>query len=176
MSTFVKTLALGLGLAVAGCGAFRGKGEKRDDSPAVEPVPAPEPDDTHGSDDDTSAGPLIFPAEDGTAAANGAFVVKVEWLDGGPKASGKNRCRLLFADGARHAVQSLAGVTFKPWMTSMDHGGGVRSLQLTPEAGTPGAVVASGFQFGMGGPWDLIVGATVNGVAGEARIGVKVPE
>ena len=163
-------------LALAGCGPGHGTQSDKprpDDAPHSEQQPpAAQPDSGRPAPHDAA---LVFPAEQGVVSAHGAYTVLVQWLEG-PTTEAASRCRLVFADGARHQPTSLADVSFKPWMTKMDHGGAVRHLKVESDPDNPTAVIVSGFYFTMGGAWDLLVGATVNGVADTAKIPVEVPK
>lgn len=111
----------------------------------------------------------------GSQSEQAAFRLAVEWLEG-PAISETNRCRLVFFDKQGQAAHTVSGVKLKQWMKSMNHGAATIDLELSHEAERADAVLVSGLYFSMGGPWELLVSATVNGTTDKIEYAVEVPK
>lgn len=163
MSKFNKALFTALAFALTACGA--GSGTKRDD-PGHTPLPpkeepAPAQPETHGTEL-----PLAFSADQGISSANGAFIVRYEWVTG-PSVDGANELTLTFGDSERRVPATVNDVVVQPWMTGMGHGNGNKH-QVVRDATSPNIFHVTKVFVTMSGLWDFRVRATVNGVADQA--------
>jgi len=72
-------------------------------------------------------------------------------------------------------ITSLVVETFVPTMPSMGHGTDNSRLSFEPNSQSPNTVKIKGIWFNMGGPWEIAVGAKVNGTSDTVLIKVEVP-
>jgi hypothetical protein len=72
-------------------------------------------------------------------------------------------------------ITSLVVETFVPTMPSMGHGTDNSRLSFEPNSQSSNAVKIKGIWFNMGGPWEISVGAKVNGTSDIVLINVEVP-
>lgn len=78
---------------------------------------------------------------------------------------------LTFLTPTGNTLQSVTDVEVSPWMPSMGHGTYTDDQEITPLPGRPGAFRVSGLYFIMGGPWEIRITATVNGI--QDRLAIK---
>jgi hypothetical protein len=102
------------------------------------------------------------------------FSAQIEWLVG-PVANEFSTARVNFnlSDGA--VIRSIDAVVFDPQMPSMGHGTETEYQKIEPVAGEPGSIIVEGIYFIMGGPWEILLTASVNGQMDRVRLPVDVP-
>lgn len=153
MSTWTKLrsasvlIALSLPILMVGCGD---KNEKKDNIAGNEDLP-----------------------EGSVFSKTKAYVVKVE-TSAALVPEAFQTIQLHFTDANGVAAESVSDVTLKPWMTIHNHGTATKKLKLTPVEGKPDVIEVTNLWFTMGGPWDLLITATVNGTADDAILPVEV--
>jgi hypothetical protein len=151
-------------ILTVGCGS---KDKKKDTAPTgSDPVATGEPGND-GLD-------IVIADHIGTVSTNNNFMAHLKWTTE-IKAENLVSAQLTFAKLNRTAPESVKELVFDPQMPSMGHGTSVADQVLTPEVGKNYIVNVEGIYFIMGGPWEIIVTADVDGVKDTVTFPVQVP-
>ncbi len=181
MSRFLEVL-LAVSLTLIGCDPAESDGgdeRKADTVPPGNPDPTPAPPSESGTDTGTETATNTSPVTSlrGVVSKNASYRVDVEWVQGPDFENEDNQVRLLFFTTGGKAASAVVLDDFHPWMTSMGHGAPTIDIEWqTQDAATPHIIVVKGLMFTMGGPWDLMIEATVDGTADKAAFPVDIPK
>ena len=160
---------------VSSCG-----GSKKDDdqtpnsSPIATPLPTEAPPAFQPPSPKSEDSTAIFKPNEGIAAKQGKFVVKLDWLSG-PKSEDFVKARLTFATTQRAVPSTVSDVVFNPQMPSMGHGTSMDDQTIAADESSTNVFIVDGIWFIMGGPWEILVTAKVDGISDTAAIPVDVP-
>ena len=119
----------------------------------------------------TRSAPPAAIAADG-ASRQQVYTAKLDWQT--PVAARTPlAAKLSFQTASGAPSQSIANLSFKPWMPSMGHGTSTADQSITVLDGSTALV--EGIYLSMGGDWEIRLTATVDGVTDSATIAVSVP-
>ncbi len=82
--------------------------------------------------------------------------------------------KLKFAVSDQSKVEKVTISKFKPWMPTMGHGTYTDKQKVIVSPEDPSVLTVENVYFTMGGPWEIEVGATVDGLPYDSKIPVTV--
>ena len=162
----ILTTILVSSLLLVGCGS----NDKKKDTPPIDNGPTKTEEPEPGQD----GLDLVIANNVGTVSANGKFIAHLKWTSE-IKAEDFVSVQLTFAKLNRTAPNSVKDLVFDPQMPSMGHGTSVLDQVFKPEDGKHYVINGEGIYFIMGGPWEIIVTAIVDGVKDTVTFPVQVP-
>lgn len=172
MSRFPELL-LCLAFVLSACG--ESDAAKNDDrSSDASPAPVTEPKQDSPPNPEPPPAPQPLP---GVASKNAVYRVDVQWVKGPDFEDEDNQVRIYFFTPGGKPAAAVKIEDFHPWMTSMGHGAPTIDLEWTVEdAAQPHVFLVKGLMFTMGGSWDLVLDAIVEGTSDKATFAVEIPQ